>query len=238
MSLGNFKVLTFDLMGTLIDYEGGILGYVRPIALRAGLHLTDTAILEACAKAEEDQNKSAPDRPYTRALPIIYSDMATALGLPHAVSDADGFGLSLPDWRPFPDSLEALKRLRKRFRLVAMTNADNWAYNIMSRTLAEPFHDKVTAEDVGTNKPDPQNWAYCLGRQSVHGYSRQDFLHVAQSQYHDIGAAKRLGYATCWIERRKGKEGFGGTPVPEAKTVPNYHFATLGKLADAVDADR
>jgi putative hydrolase of the HAD superfamily len=107
----------------------------------------------------------------------------------------------------------------------------------MARTLGEPFHDTVTAEDVGVNKPDPQMFAYCRGRQSVHGYGLTDFLHVAQSQYDDIGVAKRLGFTTCWIERRRGQEGFGATPVPDKVTEPDYHYATLAELADAVEAE-
>jgi putative hydrolase of the HAD superfamily len=41
----------------------------------------------------------------------------------------------------------------------------------------------------------------------------------------------------CWIERRRGLKGFGGTQgVPEL-TKPDYHFATLAALADAVEAE-
>ena len=65
--------------------------------------------------------------------------------------------------------------------------------------------------------------------------SSSEILHTAQSQYHDIGIATKLGYATCWIERRQGMKGFGATPVPEAVTTPTWKFATLAALADAVD---
>ena len=63
-----------------------------------------------------------------------------------------------------------------------------------------------------------------------------DILHVAQSQYHDIGVARSMGYTVCWIERRQGLKGWGGTPAPKVVTKPDYHFATLKQLADAVDA--
>lgn len=51
--------------------------------------------------------------------------------------------------------------------MVALTNADNWALEQMTVTPGEPFHDAVTAEDVGVTKPDPQVFAYCAGRQSL-----------------------------------------------------------------------
>jgi putative hydrolase of the HAD superfamily len=50
--------------------------------------------------------------------------------------------------------------------------------------------------------------------------------------YHDIGIAKAPGYGTCWIERRKGREGFGGTIAVERLTTPDFHFANLGEFAD------
>jgi putative hydrolase of the HAD superfamily len=234
MSFARFRVLTFDVMGTLINYEAGILEYIRGVGGGAAAALSDKDILESCARADDRQHKATPDLPFTKMLAPIYEQMAGELGLPNRGGGAAGFRDSVARWPAFPDSVEALKRLRARYRLVALTNADKWALAQMTRTLGEPFHDTVTAEDVGVNKPDPQMFAYCRGRQSVHGYGLADFLHVAQSQYDDIGVAKRLGFTVCWIERRRGQEGFGATPVPDKVTEPDYHFATLAELADAV----
>ncbi|WP_179877531.1 hypothetical protein [Rhizobium anhuiense] len=108
-----------------------------------------------------------------------------------------------------------------------MTNADNWALAHFSRTLEEPFDDKVTAEDVEVCKPDPQVFAYARGRNSAHGYRLKDYLHVAQSQFHDI-VAKRLGYQVCWIERRQGQEGFGGTT-----SLPSHSSSRRWRAADS-----
>src|SRR5699024_8454586 len=125
---------------------------------------------------------------------------------------------------------------RKHFRLVAMTNADRVAYTYYAHTLGNPFDDGVTCDETGVAKPNPEYFAYNKGRQEALGYKQRDILHVAQSQYHDIGVARNLGYSVCWIERRHGMEGFGATPDPETVTKPDYHFTTLCELADAVEA--
>jgi putative hydrolase of the HAD superfamily len=52
-----------------------------------------------------------------------------------------------------------LKRLRKRYRLVAMTNARRWALDQMARTLGDPFDDGVTVDEAGCEKPDPAFFA-------------------------------------------------------------------------------
>ncbi len=121
---------------------------------------------------------------------------------------------------------------------MALTNADTWALAEVAAILGSPLDDAVTAEDVGVNKPDPQVFAYCAGWQSVPGYRRADWLHVAQSQYHDIATAHRLGIATCWIERRRGRRGFGATPEPAGLTQPTYHYGSLQELATAARAGR
>lgn len=234
MPLTDRKVLTFDVVGTLIDFEIGILDYVQAKSKTVSAQ----EILEAYAIAENRQHHETPRLPFPSMMAPIYREMASKLGLPNAEEDVQGFRLSIPRWPAFPDAVAALKRLHKRFRLVAMTNSDNWALSHFAKALKQPFDDLVTAEDVGWNKPDPQVFAYARGRQSVQGFKFNDFLHVAQSQYHDIAVAKRLGYHVCWIERRKGKQGFGATPTVEAIVTPDYHFATLAELADAVDAGK
>ena len=238
MSLRDRKILTFDVVGTLIDFEAGILGYIQPIARKAGRKVDDEAILLSYATAEDAQHSAMPGAPFVAMLPAIYRIMADDLGLPATEGDIQGLRLSIPEWPAFPDSIMSMKQLRKHFRLVAMTNSDNWALGHFSRTLDDPFDDTVTAEDVGTCKPEPQFFAYARGRQSIHGFRLEDYLHVAQSQYHDIGVAKELGYATCWIERRQSKKGFGGTPAPVVVTKPDYRFSSLAELLTAVEGGK
>lgn len=231
-TLTSRKILTFDVVGTLIDFETGLLDYLRPRASGA----SDQVILEAYAKAEDHQHHETPRLPFPSMMAPMYREMARKLGMLSDEASVEGFRLSIPRWPAFPDSIDALKRLRKHFRLVAMTNSDNWALDHFANTLEQPFDDRITAQDVGWNKPDPQFFAYARGRQSAHGYKFDDFLHVAQSQYHDIVIAKQLGYHTCWIERRKGKTGAGATPTVSSVAKPDYHFTTLAEFADAVDA--
>ncbi|PSK99908.1 putative hydrolase of the HAD superfamily [Murinocardiopsis flavida] len=238
MDVTGIRLLTFDVVGTLIDFERGIGDAVRTIAPTAMADVGDAALLDAFGRAEGVQQRRTPHLPFTQMLEPVYLRMATELGLPSGNGEAAALRASIPRWPAFPDSAEALAALGRRFRLVALTNADRWAAAHMAATLGgpsdNPFDDMVTAEDVGVNKPDPQMFAYCRGRQSVHGHGLADTLHVAQSQYHDIGVAARLGYRTCWIERRSGLAGTGATPAPAAVRSPDLHFTTLGGLARAV----
>jgi putative hydrolase of the HAD superfamily len=232
MSFAKFKVLTFDVVGTLIDFERGIIDYIRAASGKKPAELGDEAILEAYRRS-----RGAPGSGwYPDDLVRVYQDMARSLGLAQSAAAGEGLRDSIKDWPAFPDSVAALQRLHKRFRLMAMTNARRWSLDLMARTLSDPFDDGVTVDEAGCEKPDPAFFAFARGRLSVLGLGLADILHVAQSQYHDIGVARRLGYKVCWIERRRGLKGFGGTQDPGQLTTPDYHFATLGELADAVEA--
>jgi putative hydrolase of the HAD superfamily len=230
MSLQDFKVLTFDVVGTLIDFERGMLDYLRGAA--PGAAVSDDDFLAAYRAARAGENAGwFPDD-----LVRVWREVAAQLGLPDTAGTADGFRDSVARWPAFSDSVEALQRLRRRFKLVAMTNAQRWALTHFERTLGQPFDDSVSSDDALCEKPDPQFFAFTRGRLSTRGFARADNLHVAQSQYHDIGVAHSLGLATCWIERRHGQPGFGGTLAVERITRPDYHFHTLAQLAAAVDA--
>lgn len=240
MKLKQHKVLTFDVVGTLIDFEQGVVNYIRPLAEKAGRgDLTDEQILLSFANAETGLHKETPGVSFTSMLPHIYRIMAAEFGLSTAEADVEGLRLSISNWPAFPDSIEAMKILRKHFRLIAASNADNWSVREMAKTLQEPFDDIVTAEDVENCKPDPQFFSYMRGTQRAHGFRLKDYMHVAQSQFHDIGVAKQLGYTVSWIERRHKQEGFGGSPVPQqGVTKPDFHYTTLAELAAAVESEK
>lgn len=228
MSFSNFKVLTFDVVGTLIDFETGVLSAVRKISGKSVAELSDNKIFGAYLRGRDKH----PERS-SEVMFDVYRHLAQELSLPADDGACDSFQLAVLRWQPFSDSVEALKRLRTKFRLVAMTNADRVALSCYAHALGDPFHDTVCADETGVAKPNPEFFAYNKGRQSAFGYKQSDILHVAQSQYHDIGIARKLGYKVCWIERRQGMAGFGATPEVPELTKPDFHFATLKALADA-----
>ncbi|MFP3563593.1 HAD-IA family hydrolase [Paraburkholderia sp. SIMBA_030] len=232
MKLTQFKVLTFDVVGTLIDFESGVLASVRRLGGDAAKDLTDDQIFQPYMRGREKH----PGRS-SKEMANVYLSLAKELGLPDDAQTAAAFQRDVLDWPAFSDSVDALKRLRKHFRLVAMTNADRVALSSYAYTLGDPFDDTVTCDETGVAKPDPQFFAYNRGRQAAFGYKFGEILHTAQSQYHDIGVATGLGYSTCWIERRQDMKGFGATPTPSGVTTPTFRFATMAALADAVEAE-
>lgn len=226
------KVLTFDVVGTLIDFETGILRFLRARCGDAAAKQADGTILDAYRAARGRPGVT----PFPDDLAPLYRIIAPGLGLPDDDVIARDFARSARDWPAFPDSVAALAQLKERYRLVAMTNAQRWALDAFQATLGHPFHDTVSADEALCEKPDEKFFAFTRGRLSRDGYRQHDILHVAQSQYHDIGVAMRLGYTVCWIERRQGTQGSGGTIAAATRTEPHYHVATLAALVDLARA--
>lgn len=96
--------------------------------------------------------------------------------------------------------------------------------------LGMTFDWVVTAEHVGSYKPAERNFNALLERVDL---PRERILHVAQSLYHDVAPARRLGFSTVWVNRCSCRLG-GVTPVADA--VPHLQVPDLPTLADLVEA--
>lgn len=223
-----FDALTFDCYGTLIDWEAGILAGLRRVLAPHGVAGTDDELLEAYARAEAEI-EAGPYRRYREVLGEGLRRVARGHGVEATADEALAFGGSVGEWPAFPDSAAALSRLAKRFRLGVITNCDDDLFALSNRRLGVAFDWVVTAEQVGAYKPDPRNFEAALERIRI---PQGRILHVAQSLFHDHVPAKRLGVATAWIDRRRGRAGFGATPPAEAApdlAVPD--MATFAELA-------
>ncbi len=231
MRLTDFDVLTFDMIGTLIDFETGVLDFARPRILPVKPDAADDEILEAYARAQGAVRKGEPRLLFSGRLPKTWEIMAAEYDVPIRPDDGPIFIRSARAWPAFPDSTAALAELKKHFRfLVVVTNGDRVSARAMAATLGSPFSEIITEEDMGVAKPDPRAFSYFVGHLERQGVRRERILHVAQSQYHDIGPAHAQGLATAWIYRRHGRTGYGGTQAPPQFTRPDFLALSLDDL--------
>ena len=236
-SLRKFDALSFDCYGTLIDWEAGLLGVLRPWADARGLSLTDEALLTAYGIHEAESETSHPGDRYPLILARSFRAMGEELGAEVSDADAERLGGSVPDWPAFPDSAEAIARLARRFKLVILSNIDRTSFAASNRRLGVTFTSILTAEDIGSYKPSPRNFEALLGEIDRLGIPRERLLHVAQSLFHDHVPAKAAGLSTAWINRRHADPGWGATPEPEAPVTPDWTFSSMGALVDAVETE-
>jgi len=231
LQLTSFKALTFDCYGTLIDWESGILAELKPWLAPHGLGLTDDQVLEAFGAEESRIEAATPRKPY----PEVLADTLRALGKRWNVSASDAaaaeFGRSVPRWPAFPDTVAALQHLKRHFKLVILSNVDRASFAKSNEKLKVEFDRIFTAEDIGSYKPDIRNFRYALSELATIGLRPEQILHTAQSLFHDVVPAKRVGLKTAWINRRKGRASAGATPVPKGDATPDLEVASMAEFA-------
>ena len=235
LDLTTRKALSFDCYGTLIDWEAGIAAVLAPWAHEQGLEVTDEDLLLAYGDHEAAVERETPTALYPEVLGAAFRRTGETLGGPVSDEWAQRLGDSVPDWPPFPDSADALARLRNHYRLIILSNVHRAGFAGSNRWLQGDFAAVITAEDVGAYKPADNHFRALDRTLSELGLERSELLHVAQSLFHDHVPAKREGLSSVWINRRHDRPGWGATPEPAGEWSYDVEFASMGAFADAVD---
>ena len=232
MRVSDYKVLTFDCYGTLIDWEGGMLAALAPLAGRAARPLSRDEILQAHARHESSQQLQTPAKRYSELLAVVHKRLAEEWGVPATWDESLAYGRSIEHWPAFPDSVAALRYLKQHYRLVILSNVDNASFAHSNRRLEVAFDAVYTAEDIGSYKPALRNFEYMLEKLAGLGVGKGEILHTAESLFHDHGPANRMGLASCWIYRRHDKPGFGATMDPGERPRVDLQLNSLAALAE------
>lgn len=235
IDLTSYRVLSFDVYGTLIDWEAGIAAVLTEWAARHGSGLDAEALLLAYADNEAAVEREYPGLAYAEVLQAAFRRTAEDLGLPASDEELQALGRSVPDWPAFPDSHEALGRLKRHYRLIILSNVHRQGVEGSLRRLGVEFDQVNTAQDIGSYKPAARNFEVLLDRLGELDVARPQLLHVAQSLFHDHVPGQAAGLETVWINRRHAQPGWGATPDPGVAVTPHLEFPSLAAFADAVD---
>jgi len=216
-----YDVITFDCYGTLIDWETGITNAFLNAAAQEGVTLAPDTVLRAYAEIEH-QVENEGYRPYRDVLRNTAARVANSLGWKLVSERANFLAESLPSWKPFADTNQALERLvAAGCRLGILSNIDDDLLAETRKHFTVPFNIVVTAQQVRSYKP---GHAHFLTARELIGPAR--WLHAARSNLHDIVPTNALGIDNAWINRQHQEQLPGGTP--------KFEFDDLAGLADAI----
>lgn len=232
IDLATVKALTFDCYGTLIDWERGLKCVLNGWAETVGAGERDDRLLEIFGRHETDIEARFPDLLYSNVMREVLKAMAAEMRVDAPQLWVERLARSVGEWPPFTDSAEALNKLKRRFKLCILSNVDRMSFAGSNAKLMVDFDLIVTAQDVGSYKPDPRNFEALVSRLGEIGIGRHEILHVAQSLYHDHGPASKMGLPSVWIDRRGDQGGFGATLPPEGQPSYDRAFPSMRAFAE------
>ncbi len=210
---------TFDCYGTLVDWNGGIRTELERLF---GVEHAD-ALLPRFHELEPEIQAANPGASYREVLTIALERLAAEAGLPVPEGETSALARSLPTWPVFEDVLDGLEEARRRgWQLGILSNTDRDLIDASMVVIGIAFPVAIVAGEIGSYKPAPRHWQ--VFREQT-GATEQSHVHVAQSLFHDVEPASKLGIQCIWINRLGEPE----DPRP-ARTLPD-----LSGLADALD---
>jgi 2-haloacid dehalogenase len=223
-----FEVLTFDCYGTLINWEVGLLSSLRRILESHSQNIPDPELLRLYGEFEQVAEQP-PYQTYAEVLASVVRQFGTALSFTPGPDEVRSLAASLPAWKPWPDTVAALRQLKTKFRLVILSNTDDDLFESTRPQLETAFDEVVTAQQAQAYKPSLKLFELALSRIQAPAHR---VLHVGQSIYHDVIPAQALGLATVWVNRPSARPGIGAVKPAEAK--PDIIVTSLEELAAVV----
>ena len=231
MDFSPFTTISFDCYGTLVDWESGILPVLRTVLARHERTLADAAILELYGEFEAEA-ESGPYRSYREVLQSVVRAFGDRLNFEATPAEIRSLHESVAWWPPFPDTVAALHRLKKRFKLAVISNIDDDLFAATRKHLGVEFDAVITAQQAGSYKPAIPNFELALRTLAL---PPERLLHAAQSIYHDIVPAWSLGIATVWVNRMSARPGVGA--VRAAMGHPDLEVPDMATLAEVAAPD-
>lgn len=231
LDFARFEWMSFDCYGTLIDWETGLLGYLRPLLASKGHALSDAEILNLYSELEP-RAQSGAYHCYREVLAQVVREFGAELRVSVSSAEANGLAESIRGWHPFGDTVPALLSLQSRYKLAVLSNIDDDLFAYTAPKLGVCFDAVVTAQQVRSYKPSFNNFEALLRRYQI---PRERLLHVAESLYHDVVPAYALEISTVWVNRRQDK---AAAATKFVAAHPDLEVPNVGTLAAMALAER
>ena len=229
----SIEVLAFDIFGTVVDWHGSI---VREMA-----QLYPSVDGNAFARAWRAGYKPAMARVMSGELGwtliddlhrLILDGILSRFGLGHlAEEERRHLNCMWHRLSPWPDSVEGLTRLKRKFTICTLSNGNIGLLTNMAKRAGLPWDCVLSAEVFRAYKPDPATY---LGVARVFNLPSRRVMLVA-AHHEDLAGARSCGLRTAYVERRLE---FGAAHPKDVSPAPgnDLHAANLIELASALGA--
>jgi len=194
----NVTFVTFDVYGTLIDWETGIYDAFVKEAARDGVEIDRNVLIPLFHEISREVEGGSYEL-YAEVLRRTAIDIAERIGWALEPSRSGFLPDSVQRWPPFKETNPVLGKLAKKYKLGLLSNIDDKLLGQTRRHIPIDFDLVVTAQQVRSYKPEPAHFTECARR--IGG--KRGWVHVASSYYHDVVPCVKLRVPVIWANRKK-----------------------------------
>jgi 2-haloacid dehalogenase/putative hydrolase of the HAD superfamily len=218
----NITFVTFDVYGTLIDWETGIWEAFKTEADRDGFTIERDELI-ALFHETERQIEAGSYELYAEVLRRTAVQIAKKLGWPLEPSRSGFLPDSVQRWKPFRETNSVLAKIAKKHKVGLVSNIDDKLLGQTRRHMPLDFDLVVTAQQVRSYKPDLAHFNECERRMG----SKRGWIHVAASYYHDVEPCLKKRVPVIWVNRAKEQ-------LEPSQKKPDIEVPTLREAAKLI----
>jgi 2-haloacid dehalogenase len=209
------QFVTFDVYGTLIDWESGAYDAFAKEAAKDGYTLSREELIPLFLQTQQEI-KAGSYELYAEVLRRTAVQISKQLGWPLEPSRSGFLPESVKRWPPFKETGTQLERFGKKFDLGLISNIDDKLLGETRRHFKSDFELVVTAQQVRSYKPDPAHFKEAERR--IGG--KKGWVHVGSSYYCDVEPCVKLKIPVIWVNRSGETLDAGAkNPTAEVKTL-------------------
>ena len=214
----NINWVTFDVYGTLIDWETGAYDAFKREADRDGFTIERDELLPLFHEIQQDIQSGSYEL-YAEVLRRTAVRISQELGWPLEPSRSGFLPDAIKAWKPFKETNAQLDRFKKKYDIGLLSNIDDKLLGETRRHFRTDFDLVVTAQQVRSYKPDLAHFTECERRIGT----KKGWVHVGASYYHDVEPCLKKKVPVIWVNRNKQELEPGQKPPTEE--VPNLREA-------------
>jgi 2-haloacid dehalogenase/putative hydrolase of the HAD superfamily len=190
--------VTFDVYGTLIDWETGIYDAFTKEAQRDGFTIERDELIALFNEIEREIQAGSYEL-YAEVLRRTAVGISRRLDWPLEPSRSGFLPDSVQRWMPFKETKTQLDKTAKKFKVGLLSNIDDKLLGQTRRHIPMDFDLVVTAQQVRSYKPDAAHFTECARRMG----GKKGWVHVASSYYHDVEPCLKARVPVIWVNRKK-----------------------------------
>ncbi len=190
--------VTFDVYGSLIDWETGVYDAFAREADKDGYTLSREELVPLFMQTQQDI-KAGSYELYAEVLRRTAVQISRELGWPLEPSRSGFLPDSVMRWPPFKETNTQLERFKKKFETGLISNIDDKLLGLTRRHFKTDFDLVVTAQQVRSYKPDPAHFKECARRMGT----KKGWVHIGSSYYYDVEPCLKDKVPVIWLNRTK-----------------------------------